>query len=200
MYERDTIERRTNQGVAAAWCAGLDVDMLWSGNGNLRAEGQTIYSYGHHFPIACHGGANVRGKDSGCILLTSIQYSSEEATGKTTARHVSLVYSAARKEGLRVHVVPIVDARLPDEHKANLRAMLSLVAAHMRRAARRRSKDYSEGDKQQARDLMHSAIIYKSQFIDEPFLVHDMLVYDYPKEAKALRFFRISRDNIAALL
>ncbi len=153
MFAQDTIERRTNQGVAAAWCAGLDCDIMWSGNGNLRAEGQTIYSYGHHFPIACHGGANVRGKDSGSVLLTSITYSEGEATGKTTQRHVSLVYSAARKEGLRVYVVPIVDAKLPHEHLANLRAMLSLVAAHMRRAARRRNATYAEGDKQQARAL-----------------------------------------------
>jgi hypothetical protein len=66
--------------------------------GNLYFNGDTIYSYGSHFPIARHA-ANEAGERS--VLLTTATYS------VTTSNHCSAVRSAI-PSSLRVFRVPNV--------------------------------------------------------------------------------------------
>lgn len=68
-----------NDMVAHIW-AHQSQDQARSNNGNLYFEGDTIYSYGSHFPIARHV--------DGVVLLTTDSYS------VTTSAHVSRVAGA----------------------------------------------------------------------------------------------------------
>lgn len=56
---------------------------------NLFIEGDVIYSYGHHFPIA----VRLEGSDGGTAFLFN-----KDGYSNTTARHKNLVLSAIRGE------------------------------------------------------------------------------------------------------
>jgi hypothetical protein len=83
------------------------------------AEGDTIFSYGHHFPIArwttAPDGPPIGSRR--VVLFTSRDYSN------TTSGHKSRVRRAI-PHGIPVFVVNDVLARTPREHAANLRGML----------------------------------------------------------------------------
>lgn len=79
-----------------------------SGRGsNIFFEGETIYSYGHHFPIA-----TIKGND---VFFTLRSYS------VTTAKHISRTQSAiSHKNIIWVYDVPIDFRYLTSTHEANL--------------------------------------------------------------------------------
>lgn len=66
---------KTNQEVADAWAMGYSAE-----SSNMFTDGQTIYSYGYHFPIAT--------RVNGCVLFNRTYYSS------TTCKHQSHVRRA----------------------------------------------------------------------------------------------------------
>lgn len=72
----------SNKKIAEKFAAGAT-----SGRGsNLFIEGDTIYSYGYHFPVARRTGG-------GTANLTTQKYS------QSTARHVSIVSGALHRAG-----------------------------------------------------------------------------------------------------
>lgn len=80
-------------------------DSARSSNGNFYFEGDTIYSYGSHFPIARHV-TNERGEQA--VFFTSNSY------GCTTAQHKSEVMRAI-PAGHAVFVVPSVHSYATEE-------------------------------------------------------------------------------------
>ncbi len=83
--------------------------------GNLYFEGDTIYSYGSHFPIARH----VKNKKGvAAVLLTTRTY------GQTTAGHIGAV-RVSIAGGTVFHVSTVCDRYGYDAHEENWRAYIS---------------------------------------------------------------------------
>lgn len=93
-----------NDGVCHAWAHQTD-DNPRGKNGNIYADGETIYSYGYHFPIATR-------LAGGLFLLTTASYS------VTTSQHISAV-SRAIPYGAKVFQVADVKPRNYSDHAAN---------------------------------------------------------------------------------
>ena len=73
------------------------------GNGNnMFIEGNTIYSYGHHFPIA------VKMKDGSCIF-------NADGYSVTTSKHKGYVRRALESRG--IHILEKPTERLIEESK-----------------------------------------------------------------------------------
>ncbi len=72
--------------------------------GNFYFNGDTIYSYGRHFPIARHA---THGKRK-CILFTTQTYSN------TTSGHIAAVRGAVHGLDIPVFHVPFIERRLSD--------------------------------------------------------------------------------------
>lgn len=82
----------TNSDVAHRWANQIGTSCR-TNNGNMFFEGNTIYSYGYHFPIASFI-TNDRGV--GAILFTEASYSTTTAQHKAEARmaasHRNIIY------------------------------------------------------------------------------------------------------------
>ncbi|MEM7225573.1 MAG: hypothetical protein AAF495_21525 [Pseudomonadota bacterium] len=90
--------------VAQIWASGRSAGEI-SDDGLLFFEGETIFSFGRHFPIARHQG--------GAVLVTTESYP------VPTTAHIALVRDAVAD--CRIFTVPDVEARTVEEHKANFR-------------------------------------------------------------------------------
>ena len=102
-----------------------------SGKGhNVFWEGDTIYSYGHHFPMARHV--------NGVVLLTTDSYS------VSTSKHMSLV----RRAISHMNVVTVLDVRASRkrDHVNNLAAMIERFNDMIASAAKRRSPEWRSHD------------------------------------------------------
>jgi hypothetical protein len=100
--------------VAHLW-AHQTQDEARNPHGNFYFEGNTIYSYGSHFPIARHMGENT-------ILLTTRGYSS------TTAGHISDVRRAIPDTKTVFNVVNVT-ARDKSEHLENFSTLVEEITA-----------------------------------------------------------------------
>lgn len=101
--------RLTNQRVADAWVSGIRAT-----SGNLYTDGETIWSYGRHFPIAKH-------LADGRVLYNITHYSN------TTAKHQALVSSAMRGVGkTAIECRSIVPC---DNERYTLATLRKLIAA-----------------------------------------------------------------------
>lgn len=98
-----------------------------NGSGTLYFEGDTIYSYGSHFPVARH----VERKGQRCVLFTAKGYSN------TTAAHKSDVRGAI-PAGVRVFTVEQVGCDL--SHRANLKMYKTEVEHHLRKVGSARTQ------------------------------------------------------------
>jgi hypothetical protein len=108
--------------------------------GNLYFDGDTIYSYGSHFPIACHI-SNKRGKHA--ILFTTRSYS------VTTSGHISAVRSAIPKDVPVFHVYnPALSPR------ESLACYVSAVAENAKSASERKMETPRNEDVQRALSLI----------------------------------------------
>lgn len=95
---------------------------------NMFYEGRTIYSYGHHFPIACI-------LETGVVLFTSKSYSMSTSKHKT--------YTARAIGHLVTFTVPNVKATTPREHLENYKAYITTAKDDLDKAKRaRKYKDY----------------------------------------------------------
>lgn len=92
-------------------------------------EGETIYSYGHHFPIARHTKTLT---DDECIFVTTQSYSSSTAAHTGLARH-------AIPSGLKVFNVHSVICRNKQDHRKNHTAMVRNLGETLDKATRARS-------------------------------------------------------------
>lgn len=113
-------------------------------------EGDTIYSWGKHFPIAHHvtseGGAP-------CVLITTREYS------RSTAKHVTYTYRATH--GM-VFEVDNVMATTEQEHLHNYTAMLEVAADHVAKA--KRARVWKDGHMQWAQEAFKAATEYAAWF------------------------------------
>lgn len=114
--------------------------------------GDTIFSYGEHFPIARH----VTNKTGSAVLFTTAHYS------VTTAGHCSMVRSAVSH--LTVFHVPNVKAEDKAEHVANLKDYAERIRKSLLTSARARS-EYAKGwNHSHALELREEAIKYAKFF------------------------------------
>ena len=108
--------------------------------GNLYFEGDTIFSYGSHFPIARH----VSSGKKNAVLFTEKGYSI------ATSGHKSAVRSSLPEGTTVFHVEEvIIDGwNKSTAHKTNLASFIDRVARHLVTAARARvsyTKEYEHG-------------------------------------------------------
>lgn len=129
--------------------------------GNLYFTGDTIYSYGSHFPIACHV-TNEAGERA--VLFTTATY------GVTTSSHCSAVRSAI-PSGIRVFHVPNVchgrysgSELTAEDHAGNLTDYAERIEKHIVTSARARSSYVKEWNHQHAGHLRQQAIDYSAFF------------------------------------
>ena len=95
------------------------------GNGSsMFYHSETIYSYGHHFPIAKHINNNL-------ILFTSKDYS------KSTSKHKSITRSAIPSE-IEVLTVPIVKIASISEHIENISYFIGEIKRYFGKSQRAR--------------------------------------------------------------
>jgi hypothetical protein len=115
-------------------------DSAKNGNGSLYFEGDTIFSYGSHFPIARHVQVGKRS----AVLFTTKDYS------VTTSGHKSAVRSAI-PDGTTVFHVPHIftdDRYASNDHPSNLADYAERVANHLAKCSRARqsySKEWEHG-------------------------------------------------------
>lgn len=131
-----------------AHCAQSDAR---TSRGNLFFDGNVIFSYGRHFPIARHV-ANKSGKTA--VLFTTATYS------VTTAGHCSSVRSAISH--LTVFHVPDVWADTREKHHTNLRDYAERISKTLLRTARARKN--KEWDHKRALELRTEATAYAKFF------------------------------------
>lgn len=88
------------RSVPNLWAANVleTHQRIRNSQGNLYAEGDTIYSYGPHFPIAMK--LPRRRTFQPAALLTTQRY------GNTTARHIGMVHTALIREGFTIIHLP----------------------------------------------------------------------------------------------
>ena len=129
--------------------------------GSLYFTGDTIYSYGSHFPIARHV-TNEAGERA--VLFTTATHS------VTTSRHCSAVRSAI-PSGIRVfHVPNVCHGRYSgsdlsaDDHAGNLTHYAKRVERHIIISARARSSYVKEWNHRSAGQLRQQAIDYSVFF------------------------------------
>lgn len=129
--------------------------------GNLYFTGDTIYSYGSHFPVARHvtNAAGERG-----VLFTTATYS------VTTSSHCSAVRSAI-PSGIRVFLVPNLchgrysgSVLTADDHASNLADYTERIEKHVVTSARARSSYAKAWNNQHAGHLRDQAFAYCAFF------------------------------------
>jgi hypothetical protein len=121
--------------------------------GNLYFTGDTIYSYGSHFPIARHV---VNKAGDRAVVLTTSTYS------VTTSGHCSAVRSAI-PSGIPVFHVPEVypDSRtVRESHKRNLNHYAETIEEHVAKCARARLSFNKEWHHEQAGTIRAEALAY----------------------------------------
>jgi len=121
--------------------------------GNLYFEGDTIYSYGSHFPIARHV-VNKAGDHA--VLFTTATYS------VTTSGHCSAVRSAI-PSGIPAFHVPEVYPDLgtiKEAHERNLKHYAETTEEHVVKYARSRSSFNKEWHHEQAESQRKQALAY----------------------------------------
>ncbi len=129
--------------------------------GNLYFTGDTIYSYGSHFPVARHV-TNDAGERA--VLFTTATYS------VTTSSHCSAVRSAI-PSGIRVFHVPNVchgrysgSDLTADDHACNLADDAERIEKHVVTSARARSSYAKTWNTQHAGHLRDQAFAYCAFF------------------------------------
>ena len=95
---------------------------------NFYFDGDTIYSYGRHFPLARHISAGPEHNRRRAVILTTKGYSS------TTAKHKRIVDDALCGLDLPVFAVQDIDG-LPESHLANRKYFHEQFADYLRKAA-----------------------------------------------------------------
>jgi hypothetical protein len=174
--------------------------------GNLYFTGDTIYSYGSHFPIARHV-TNDAGELG--VLLTTATYS------VTTSSHCSAVRSAI-PSGMQVFHVPNVcpgrysgSELTADDQAGNLTDYTERIEKHVITSARARSSYLKEWNHEQAICLRDEAFAYCAFFglpvpnIPEvPELDSDALTAIRKREAKraAEKAEQTKRERAEALV
>lgn len=118
-------------------------------SGHMIHEGDTIFSYGHHFPIAR--------RNDDVVLLTGRRYS------VTTSNHIGLVGFALYNSKDTVFVVDNVLAESEEEHADNIRLMLDDARELVEKS--KRARKYSESYMREADARFETVNEYRRKFI-----------------------------------
>ena len=155
----------SNKRQKHVFCTG-EIPHLWAHGtqddarnrqGNLYFEGDTIYSYGSHFPIARHVVNKAGGR---AVLFTTASYS------VTTSGHCSAVRSAI-PSGIAIFRVPEVypnTCTVKEAHERNLKHYAETTEEHVAKCARSRSSFNKEWHHKQAEELRKEALAYCAFF------------------------------------
>lgn len=140
--------------VAHKWASQSQLDGR-SPTRNIFFHGPTIYSYGHHFPMATFVDGklakrlNHGSRDCPVVLLTTRDYS------VTTAKHKNATRSAA-SHCIRVYCKN-VEARTLDDHRKNIETMVENIKTLAAKHKKANTSDY--------RGNIASAIQNLSQYV-----------------------------------
>ena len=153
---RKRIKRVVNSGqIGHLWFHKVQ-DSAKNSNGSFYFNGDTVFSYGSHFPIARH----VQSRKKSAVLFTTKDYS------VTTSGHKSAVRSAIT-DGTTVFHVPHVfadDRYASNDHPSNLGNYVERIADHLAKCARARQSYSKEWEHGQAVALREEAREYAKFF------------------------------------
>lgn len=157
---------------------------------NIFYTGDTIYSYGTHFPIARHV--------KGVVLFTTQSYST------STAKHKTIVWRACHH--MKVFDVFDVMATRPAHHRENLEGMKYRFSQYLESATRRRLADYAEYDIKAAQNIatMYSEYAKTFGIRRKPLVIPDLetikadMAARKVKQAKAARVAMAKREKAYA--
>ena len=141
-----------NHEIPHLW-AHQSQDKARNSTGSLYFEGQTIYSYGAHFPIARHV-TNLRGERA--VLLTTDHHS------VTTSGHCSAVARAIPPSVPVFHVPHLRSnwSELPD-HSVNVESFVRRIAELLGKAKRARTnRDWLERQALALREQLRGYLIF----------------------------------------
>ena len=127
-------------------------------SGSMLFEGDTVYSYGRHWPLA----RICRGAGGTLVLTNSGRYS------VTTAKHQGMACGAA--PGMRQIAVPVVGEPGADGHAVNLAYLTAEIATRLDRAARAMQTRTVERARNAARQLHNARADYAAFFELESML------------------------------
>lgn len=178
--------KRVRKDVCHVWAHKLQSDARF---GNIFFEGDTIYSYGHHFPIARH----VTHKGKPAILFTTRSYSS------TTAGHKSQVRCAI-PAGVPVFYV---DDVTKNPSKSNIDSYAERIACQA--AVASRSKSRMDWQLEQLQSLVEEANAFCETFgfktrFTMPANTDEMKSLAAEQTAKELRRSKIREKQAKARL
>lgn len=112
--------------IAHMWANQTQPSANYSG-GNFYFEGDTIYSYGSHFPIARHY--------NGKVLFTLDNYS------KTTSKHVSLVDNASSHKE-KIYMLHVLTGKVyPSDHEKNIKHFIYKITGNIQKLKSARKKE-----------------------------------------------------------
>lgn len=186
MAKRERHVFPTNE-IAHLWAHKVQDDAR-NQQGNFYFEGDTIYSYGSHFPIARH--VTGKGKRQ-AILFTTRGYSS------TTSGHKAAVRGAI-PGGVKVfEVASVIGSWGTDEHATNLRAFVTDAKEAL--AVARRSRKHGEYELKKCFGLLATAKEY-SKFFGVKFPAKEWKFLPKPKELAELRQVLAERKARAKVL
>jgi hypothetical protein len=131
-------------------------DSAKNGTGSLYFQGDTIYSYGSHFPIARH----VQSGKKSAVLFTERNHS------VTTSGHKSSVRSAIPEGTTVFHVEDVFTygTASREYHAVNLKSYINRVEMHVTSCARARSSWKKESEHGYAASLRNEAREYAKFF------------------------------------
>ena len=121
-------------------------------SGSVFFEGDTVYSYGRHWPLA----RICRGAGGTLVLTNSRRYS------VTTAKHQGMACGAVGD--MRQTAVPVVEDRGADGHAVNLAYLTAKIATRLDRAARAMQTRTVERARDAARQLHNDRADYATFF------------------------------------
>jgi len=155
--ERKRVKHVVNSGeVPHLWFHKVQSSAK-NGNGSLYFQGDTIFSYGSHFPIARH----VQSGKKSAVIFTTRDYS------VTTSGHKIAVRSAIPAEGTTVFYVPNIftcDQYAGNDHPANMKSYVERVEQALAKCARARQSYSKEWEHQHAINLRNEAREYAKFF------------------------------------
>ncbi len=150
-----------NFGVANSWAHRIHKGAK-SSNGNLWFAGDTLYSYGEHYPVARW----LRFEPNPLVLFASVQSSVTTECHKSHARRALVRRSVQRLEVPHVEwstrANPCKEAIAHDE---NFMAFFDRAEDNIYSAMRRLNPDYKDRDIRDARETLYQAEDY-AQFFD----------------------------------
>lgn len=142
------IHKMTHAMVAHTWANPRnDSDYAYATNNRMYFDGDTIYSYGSHFPIARHV--------AGAVLFTTLYTAS--GAHKDLVRHAIVT-------GTVVFHVPYVQAETKSAHLSNLKDFKKHIENHYLKADRCRVDWYRDWELRQAASLIDQFNAYSKLF------------------------------------